>query len=208
MLILYIETNIIMAVAKGRDLEAEKLLRYPPPSMRIAIPAICYIEAINTYRKDKEYQLKFQAEMDKQINESIRDQTSIHAKSFSRHLQKASIENTLLLNNIQNRFSEIINLLIENAENINFNGSIIKAISEQIFLEKETLLIKNDLMDNLILQCILSHANQHHNKRKVFISGNTKDFGKENVKQILNSAGIEYFGNTKNFLGWLNSQSS
>ncbi|MGM3305947.1 PIN domain-containing protein [Anabaena sp. WFMT] len=208
MLILYIETNIIMAVAKGRDLEAEKLLRDPLPSMRMAIPAICYIEAINTYRKDKEYQLKFQAEMDKQINESIRDQTSIHAKSFSRHLQKASIENTLLLNNIQNRFSEIINLLIENAENINFNGSIIKAISEQIFLEKETLLIKNDLMDNLILQCILNHANQHPNQRKVFISGNTNDFGKQNVQQILNIAGIEYFGNTKNFLGWLESQSS
>lgn len=200
---------MIMAVAKGRDLEAEQFLRNPPPSIKIAIPAICYIEAINTYRKDKEYQLKFQEEMNKQISESIRDKTSIHAQSFSRHLQKASIENTLLLNDIQNRFSEIINLLTENAENINFNSSIIKAISEQVFLEKETLLIKNDLMDNLILQSIIDHANQHPNERKVFISGNTKDFGKknENVTQILNSAGIQYFSHTKNFLGWLESQS-
>ncbi|MEA5576506.1 PIN domain-containing protein [Anabaena sp. UHCC 0451] len=208
MLILYIETNMIMAVAKGRDLEAEQLLRNPPPSINIAIPSICYIEAINTYRKDKEYQLKFQAEMDKQINESIRDQKSIHAKSFSRHLQKASIENTLLLNDIQNRFSEIINLLLDNAETINFQNNIIQEIGSQVFLEKETLLIKNDLMENLILQSILDHANQHPNKQKVFISGNTKDFRKQNVQQILNSAGIEYFSNTKDFLGWLESQSS
>jgi hypothetical protein len=75
-------------------------------------------------------------------------------------------------------------------------------------LETETLLIKNDLMDNLILQSIIDHANQHSEDQKAFISGNTKDFGKQNVQQILNSAGIQYFSNTKNFLGWLESQSS
>ncbi|NET01844.1 MAG: DUF4935 domain-containing protein [Sphaerospermopsis sp. SIO1G2] len=207
MLILYIETNMIMAIAKGRDLEAEQFLLNSPSSIHIVIPAVCYIEAINTYRKDKEYQLKFQAEMDKQINESIRDQKSIHAKSFSRHLQKASIENTLLLNDIQNRFSEIINLLIENAENINFNSGIIKVISDQVLQEKETFLIKNDLIDNLISQSILDHANQHPNDQKVFISGNTKDFSKQNVQETLNGADIQYFSTTKNFMGWLESQS-
>lgn len=145
--------------------------------------------------------------MEKQINESTRDKSSVHAKSFISHLEKASIENTLLLNDIQNRFSEIINLLIENAENINFNSSIIKAISEQVFLEKETLVIKNDLMDNLILQSILDHATQNTGEQKVFISGNTKDFGKQDIQKILNSAGIQYFSNTKDFIGWLESQS-
>jgi rRNA-processing protein FCF1 len=207
-LILYIETNFLMAVAKGRDLDAEQLLRNMSPSIRITIPAICYIEAINTYRIDKQNQLKFQAEMEKQINESMRDQSSGHAKSFLVHLEKAYIENTLLLNDIQNRLSETINLLIANAEIINFSTSIIKEISEQIFLETETLAIKNDLMDNLILQCILSHANQYPTEEKIFISGNTKDFGKQEIVKILSDTGIKYFSNTKNFLGWLNSQSS
>ena len=208
MLILYIETNFLMAVAKGRDLEAGQLLRNLSPLIRLAIPAICYVEVINTYRIDKQNQLKFQAEMEKQINEAMRDKISIHADLFKVSLERASIENLLLLNDVQDRLYEIINLLTENSETINFDNNIIKDISDNIFIETETLLIKNDLMDNLILQCIVSHANQHPNNQKVFISGNTKDFGKKEVQEILNSAKIKYFSNTKNFLGWLESQLS
>ncbi len=208
MLILYIETNFLMAVAKGRDLEAGQLLRNLSPLIRLAIPAICYVEVINTYRIDKQNQLKFQAEMEKQINEAMRDKISIHADLFKVSLERASIENLLLLNDVQDRLSEVIELLTENSEMINFDNNIIKDISNKIFIETETLLIKNDLMDNLILQCIVSHANQHPNNQKVFISGNTKDFGKKEVQEILNSATIKYFSNTKNFLGWLESQLS
>lgn len=208
MLILYIETNFLMAVAKGRDLDAEKLLRNLSPLISLAIPAICYVEAIHTYKIDKQNQLKFQAEMEKQINEAMRDKISVHADLFKVSLERASIENLLLLNDVQDRLSEVIELLTENSEIINFDNNIIKDISDKIFIETETLLIKNDLMDNLILQCIVSHANQHPNNQKVFISGNTKDFGKKEVQEILNSAKIKYFSNTKNFLGWLESQLS
>jgi ATP-dependent Lon protease len=197
-----------MAVAKGRDLDAEKLLRNLSPLISLAIPAICYVEAINTYKIDKQNQLKFQAEMEKQINEAMRHKISVHADLFKVSLERASIENLLLLNDVQDRLSEVIELLTENSEIINFDNNIIKDISDKIFIETETLLIKNDLMDNLILQCIVSHANQHPNNQKVFISGNTKDFGKKEVKEILNSAKIKYFSNTKNFLGWLESQLS
>jgi ATP-dependent Lon protease len=197
-----------MAVAKGRDLDAEKLLRNLSPFIRLAIPAICYVEAINTYKIDKQNQLKFQAEMEKQINEAMRDKISVHANLFQVSLERASIENLLLLNDVQDRLSEVIELLTENSEMINFDNNIIKDISDKIFIQTETLLIKNDLMDNLILQCIVSHANQHPNNQKVFISGNTKDFGKKEVQEILNSAKIKYFSNTKNFLGWLESQLS
>lgn len=197
-----------MAVAKGRDLDAEKLLRNLSPLISLAIPAICYVEAIHTYKIDKQNQLKFQAEMEKQINEAMRDKISVHADLFKVSLERASIENLLLLNDVQDRLSEVIELLTENSEIINFDNNIIKDISDKIFIETETLLIKNDLMDNLILQCIVSHANQHPNNQKVFISGNTKDFGKKEVQEILNSAKIKYFSNTKNFLGWLESQLS
>ena len=197
-----------MAVAKGRDLEAGQLLRNLSPLIRLAIPAICYVEVINTYRIDKQNQLKFQAEMEKQINEAMRDKISVHADLFQVSLERASIENLLLLNDVQDRLSEVIELLTENSEMINFDNNIIKDISDKIFIQTETLLIKNDLMDNLILQCIVSHANQHPNNQKVFISGNTKDFGKKEVQEILNSAKIKYFSNTKNFLGWLESQLS
>ncbi|MDD1415739.1 PIN domain-containing protein [Dolichospermum sp. ST_con] len=207
-MILYIETNFLMAVAKGRDIDAAQLLRNLSPLIRLAIPAICYVEVINTYRIDKQNQLKFQAEMEKQINEAMRDKISVHADLFKVSLERASIENLLLLNDVQDRLYEIINLLTENSEIINFDNNIIKDISDNIFIATETLLIKNDLMDNLILQCIVSHANQHPHDQKVFISGNTKDFGKKEVREVLNSAKIKYFSNTRNFLGWLDSQCS
>ena len=195
-----------MAVAKGRDLEAGQLLRNLSPLIRLAIPAICYVEVINTYRIDKQNQLKFQAEMEKQINEAMRDKISIHADLFKVSLERASIENLLLLNDVQDRLYEIINLLTENSETINFDNNIIKDISDNIFIETETLLIKNYIIYNLILQCIVSHANHHPCDQKLFIIGNTKDFGKQEVREILNSAKIKYFSNTKNFLGWLDSQ--
>jgi hypothetical protein len=207
-MILYIETNFLMAVAKGRDIDAAQLLRNLSPLIRLAIPAICYVEVINTYRIDKQNQLKFQAEMEKQINEAMRDKISVHADLFKVSLERASIENLLLLNDVQDRLDEIINLLTENSEIINFDNNIIKDISDNIFIATETLLIKNDLMDSLILQCIVSHANQHPHDQKVFISGNTKDFGKKEVREVLNSVKIKYFSNTRNFLGWLDSQCS
>jgi hypothetical protein len=197
-----------MAVAKGRDIDAAQLLRNLSPLIRLAIPAICYVEVINTYRIDKQNQLKFQAEMEKQINEAMRDKISVHADLFKVSLERASIENLLLLNDVQDRLDEIINLLTENSEIINFDNNIIKDISDNIFIATETLLIKNDLMDSLILQCIVSHANQHPHDQKVFISGNTKDFGKKEVREVLNSVKIKYFSNTRNFLGWLDSQCS
>ncbi|MFM6279184.1 MAG: hypothetical protein ACKN9K_12685, partial [Dolichospermum sp.] len=123
-----------MAVAKGRDLDAEKLLRNLSPLISLAIPAICYVEAINTYKIDKQNQLKFQAEMEKQINEAMRDKISVHADLFKVSLERASIENLLLLNDVQDRLSEVIELLTENSEISNFDSNIIKDISDKIFI--------------------------------------------------------------------------
>ncbi|MBD2384566.1 PIN domain-containing protein [Cylindrospermum sp. FACHB-282] len=205
--ILYVETNFLMSIAKGQDLEADQLLRNSLASLHIVIPDICYIEAIKTYKILRKDRLQFETEMKKQINESSRDKTSTHAKSFLGHLEQAYIENALLLNDIQGRLSETINCLLTNAELINLNSIIIQEIANQTLIE-EILPIKNDIMDNLILQCILSHANLHPAEEKVFLSGNNKDFGKPEVQEALRNAGInKYFTNTQNFLEWLKSQS-
>lgn len=64
-------------------------------------------------------------------------------------------------------------------------------------------------MDNLILLCILNHAKSHTQGIKVFLSGNTKDFGKQEVQEALRNAWIsKYFTRTQQFLGWLQSQNS
>jgi hypothetical protein len=77
-----------------------------------------------------------------------------------------------------------------------------------MLIQPETLLIKNDIMDNVILQCILDHAQSHPQEDKAFISNNSKDFGKPEVKEVLRNAGIKYFTITQDFLNWFNSRSS
>jgi hypothetical protein len=64
--------------------------------------------------------------------------------------------------------------------------------------EPEDLLIKNDIIDNLILQCIISHANASSSsvEEKAFISGNSKDFDTPEVKEALRSVVIRYFAIT------------
>ena len=209
MVILYVETNFLMAIAKGQDLEAENLLRSSPASIHIVIPVICYVEALSRWEKEKYYVQEFEKELDKQINNSKRDLTSSNAQIFMTHLEQARILNKLLLNDIQNRLFDAIDMLSQTAEIINLDNTIIRNVSEAVILQPETLLIKQDLMDNLILQCIISHARSSYiTEQKVFLSGNSKDFGKREVKQALENAGIKYLTNTKDFLAWLNSQSS
>lgn len=209
MVVLYIETNFLMSVAKGQDPQADSLLQNTPSSVRLAIPGICYMEALSIWEKEKEYSQQFQAELDKQINESARDNSSPHAKSFLFYLEQSRLGNKLRLNDIQNRLSQAIAQLLSKAEMITLTAEILREISEIILIKPETSLIKNDLMDNLILQCLLGHARLHPTEGKVFLSGNNKDFGKQEVQEALRDAGVDkYFSRTQNFLGWLQSQST
>jgi len=43
-MLLYLETNFIMAIAKGRDGLVENILQNPPDYLTIAIPSICLME--------------------------------------------------------------------------------------------------------------------------------------------------------------------
>lgn len=124
------------------------------------------------------------------------------------HLEQARIWNQLLLNDIQIRLFNAIDMLLQKAEVINLNNTIIRNISQAVITQPETLLIKQDIMDNLILQSIIHHANLYPRESKVFLSGNSKDFGKPEIRNILHNYGIKYLNNTQKFLDWLNSQNT
>lgn len=207
MIILYIETNFLMAVAKGQDLKAVDLLQDIPSSIRIVIPDICYIESLTTYKIDKRKRLDFQEEMDKQIKELNRDKTSDYARLFMGNLGEARINNELLINDIQDRLFTTIDQLLNNSELINLNKSLIQNIAETTIFQTEAWLVKNDIMDNIILQSILDHAQLYPQEDKAFISNNSRDFGKPEVKDALRNAGIRYFTITQHFLDWFNSRS-
>ncbi|MDB9309833.1 PIN domain-containing protein [Aphanizomenon sp. CS-733/32] len=205
MTILYIETNFFMSIAKGQDSQAENLLYNPPNSVKIFIPNICYIEAVSVYKLEKQEKLKFKRELELKITEIDRDKTSNYAPLLSQQLQETIITNNDLLNDIEDRLTNAINTQITS---INLEFKKLQDICKSMLIQPETLLIKNDIMDNVILQCILDHAQSHPQEDKAFISNNSKDFGKPEVKEVLRNAGIKYFTITQDFLNWFNSRSS
>ncbi|HYW21640.1 MAG TPA: PIN domain-containing protein [Nodularia sp. (in: cyanobacteria)] len=207
MIKIYIETNFLMAIAKGQDLQASVLLSNPPNSVEILIPSICYIESICTYKIEENNCLQFQQEMRKKIRELARDQTSVHAHSFLGHLEQATIENICLINDIKSRLDNAMENLRTKAKIIDLHNDGIRNICQTMLTDPETLPIKKDIMDNLILQCILNHANECRYE-KVFISNNTNDFDTPQVRKALRQAGIRYFTMTQHFLDWFTSRSS
>jgi PIN domain len=173
----------------------------------LAIPSIAYVEALSTWEKEKEYAQQFQDELDKRINDTRRDRTSLYANSLLHHLEQSRILNERRLNDLQDRLSQAIEQLLTKAETITLNNAIIRTISDLAIATPETLPIKNDLMDNIILKCILVHSSLHPVQAKAFLSGNNKDFGKPDVQKALRDTGVDkYFISTGDFLGWLQSQ--
>lgn len=198
-MILYVETNFLMSIAKGRDLQARELLLNTPASIHLVVPSICYIEALLTLEKEEQYSQRFIQEIDNQINEVGRDKTSQYAEFLRSSLEQSRIGFIQQINSVQERFYEAFDQLYNKAQTITLNKSILDDSLEKNVLEK-------DLLDRLILNYITYHARSHSNESKAFLSANYKEFGKREVREILQSHNVLYFSITQNFLGWLNSQ--
>lgn len=201
MAIVYIETNFLMTIATGREAEAIMLLRDLSSSVQLVIPSVCYRSALSALEDELKRQNSFGQQLSRQISETKRDVTSEHAASLSFHLEESFILSRYRVGEIKSRLREAISLMSRNAEMIALNPEIVAASLNETLIEK-------DPTDNLILHCILSHARSHSTETKVFLSGNVKEFGIPEVQDVLLEAGItKYFSVTKNFLGWLQSQS-
>lgn len=198
-MILYVETNFLMSIAKGRDLQAQNLLLNTPSSIRLVVPSICYVESLLTLEKEEQYSQRFIQELDNKISEVGRDKTSLHAESLRASLEQSRIGFIQQVNSVQDRFYEAFEQLYNKAQIINLSKGILDDSLEKNVLEK-------DLIDRLILNYILYHARSHSSENKVFLSNNHKEFGKMEVREVLQSHNVLYFSTTQNFLGWLNSQ--
>lgn len=188
-----------MSIAKGQDLQAQELLLNVPNSIHLVVPSICYIEALLTLEKEEQYSQRFIQELDTKISEAVRDKTSAHAELLRDSLEQSRINFGQQINSIQERFYEAFELISNKSEIITLSKSILDDSLEKNVLEK-------DLIDRLILNFIIHHARLRSDESKVFLSANYKEFGKKEVREILQSYNIRYFSKTQHFLNWLNSQ--
>ena len=199
--ILYVETNFLMSIAKGQDELAENFLENAPTSISLAIPSICYVESLATLEQEDKYNQDFIRRLDIQVNEAARDKTSQNAKLVVNYLKQAKISFLQRTNDIEKRFYIAFNQLLTKTEEISLTTEIIHESLAKNILERH-------LMDKLIIECIVHHARLHPNEIKIFLSANSNEFGKREVIEVLRNIGIQYFNKTQNFLGWLQSQSN
>lgn len=198
-MILYIETNFLIGIAKGQDPQAQNLLLNTPTSIAIVIPSICYVEALTTLEQEEKYNKDFLCRLEIQINEAERDKISQKSQLLLSLLNQSKVSFVEHKNEIVQGFDIAFNQLINKAEEIPLATEIIQQSLGRNILQKH-------LIDKLILECIIHHARLHPSETKVFLSSNSKEFGKREVVEILQNSGIQYFNKTQNFLGWLQSQ--
>ncbi|MCC5601381.1 PIN domain-containing protein [Nostoc favosum] len=199
-MIIYVETNFLMSIAKGQDSQAQELLQNTPSSLRIVVPSICFIESLTTLEQEEKYNLDFLGKLDIQINQAERD-NSDNARLLLFRLEQSKTSFLERNNEVKERFDVAFNQLISKSEMITLSTSIFQGTLNREIFEKH-------IIDRVILECIIFHAGLHPNENKLFLSSNSKEFGRREVIELLRDSGIQYFNKTQNFLGWLQSQSN
>jgi len=196
---LYIETNFLWSIATGRDPDASSLLTRPPDGLKVAIPQICFMEALSVLNHDRRQRNEFKSQLESQIGQLRRDTVSSNARTLLASLQEATVANDRLIEEIVIRLYYAIRLA---GENSTFIG-----VSQQVLDESRANPLILDPTDNLILYCILTDARSHPDRPTIFLSGNRNDFGGESVQQALRQAGVnKSFWTAKQFMDWFTSR--
>jgi hypothetical protein len=203
--ILYVETTFIMGAAYGRDEDVDDLLRVPQERLRIALPAVCIMEAWSAFEDEQKRRHRFAEELALQISQLRRDRTSSLASSLLDHLELAFAENRELLDDVESRLEE---MMMELAGAVpGYSSATLIPLTKVTLARSLTVADMNEPTDALILATILEHARRNRTEEKVLLSANTRDFGAPPVRALLSSAAVEhYFASPRAFLDWFQSR--
>lgn len=196
--IVYVETNFLMSVAMGREARGDDLFAAVAPSLRVAIPSGCYMEAFSAFEDEQRRRNWFRAELEKQIGQLRRDTTSANAGELLRRLEESRIANDELSNDVQTRLFQVVDRAAGILEPIPESPATIHRALTSMLIPDPT--------DNLILYAILDHASRFPEATKALLTDNTKDFDTSEVRSALAAVGInKYFRSVTNLLGWVGS---
>jgi hypothetical protein len=200
-MIIYLETNSIMAIAKGRNKELENFVYDSSENLKFVIPSICLMETLVAIEREEKRSQSFSQTIQIEMNEAKRNKELNNSQSFVNYLESSLIDYDDILTDFKKRFLNILEYLKNHGELIEPSIKMLEAI-----LINPLLPGKNQRRDDFILQVILAHAENNLSTDKVFFSENTKEFGNTNIQQVLANLGINYFSRMSNLEGWLNKQ--
>jgi hypothetical protein len=197
--ILYLETNFVVGFATGRSREADALLTGPIGPIQLTIPGVCFMEAFSVLNNEEKSVNNFKRSINVEIHEAKRNIVYPHFPSaLVKQLETA-------LGARERTFNLYEGLLFAAIDGLCRTGEVIESPWTVVYKSLHTILME-DPTDNLILTTILHHANSHPSTVKAFLSENSKDFEKVDVKNALQLAGVKYFRDATNCMGWLNAQ--
>ena len=195
---LYLETNYLMGVATGRYPLAEDLLVKRPTSVLLAIPEVCYMEAIAAFESLQTRRNRFATALH---DERMQLREGIHSPGALRlisQLETARLESTNLTNEFWDRLSSAMDQLAFVARGLPASAKIIRWSAKNQACAQPT--------DNLILHVIADHAAKRK-EAKTFFTANDRDFVSELPRRILGHAGIGPILNSYDGLvNWLASR--
>ena len=197
-MIIYLETNSIMAIAKGRNKELENFVYDFSENLKFVIPSICLMETLVAIEREEKRSQSFSQTIQIEMNEAKRNKDLNNSQSFVNYLESSLIDYDDILTDFKKRFLKILEYLKNHDELIEPSIKMLEAT-----LTNPLLLGKNQRRDDFILQVILAHAENNLSINKAFFSENTKEFGNTNIQQILANLGINYFSRMSNLEGWL-----
>lgn len=200
-MIIYLETNSIMAIAKGRNKELEDFIYDSSKNLQFVIPSICLMETLVAIEREEKRSQSCSQTIQIEMNEAKRNKELNNSQSFVNYLESSLIDYDDILTDFKKRFLNILEYLKNHGELIEPSIKMLEAT-----LNNPLLLGKNQRRDDFILQVILAHAENNLSMNKVFFSENTKEFGNTNIQQVLANLGINYFSRMSNLEGWLNKQ--
>jgi hypothetical protein len=196
--ILYLETNFPWSIAKGQDRDAETILSNPPTEVQLTIPSVCFMEALSVLNNERKLQKKLVHELGSYATDARRNVASPLATTLYHHLNEARINSEGLLSDIETSLYGALARLSEKAVVIDLSAGMISASLKGQYIVDPT--------DNLILVCILEHAQLNPAVPKAFLSGNYHDFDEDEARSALDVAGVHFFSRTEAALGWLQTQ--
>ena len=180
----YAETNLLVGVARGQDLDAAGLLSLPAPH-RLAVPAICVMEAMSAFQRLQSDHNAFWGRngvMGQRGRELGRDLTSPAAAAAIRHVEQARVATEQVFVDVRSRLTAAIDAVAGRADLIATDPAVVLQSLRSVYLVQFT--------DNLILHTILSDAAGRPGA-KLLVTGNSNDFEDPDVVRLLAAVGVD-----------------
>jgi hypothetical protein len=207
--IVYIETNLLIGLALGQEPEAADFLDEAArkPDLQLAIPSICLMEATATMTSRVHEYVELRRRLLDELTQLKRNLTSFAARQLMDRLDDAQLACSGHIDGMIADFRDVVRRVQSIARMIPLTKSSMKRGFSSILVESK----QKDLIlpDNLIIHCILDHAQRQPAALKAFLSGNSSEFSRPAVLNALKAAGIDkYFVEAKNALGWYRSRTA